>query len=108
MDGVEGALLRMADVAGDVWSARSRDEIRVAADRVTARGYAEAITTPTLVFGAGRDRIVDTEATRAFAARLPNGRYEEIAEAEHEILMENDAIRARFWDAFDTFVADYA
>jgi len=59
------------------------------------------------VFGAGRDRIVDTEATREFAARLPNGRYVEIGDAEHEILMENDSIRHRFWEAFDSFTANY-
>jgi lysophospholipase len=68
-------------------------------------GYAEAIQTPTLIVGAGKDRIVLTEATRRFAARLPNGRYIEMAESEHEILMEQDAIRARFWAAFDGFVA---
>jgi lysophospholipase len=76
-------------------------------DIAMSPGYAEAILTPTLVFGAGRDRIVDTAATREFAARLPNGRYEELADAEHEILMENDSVRARVWDAFDAFVAKY-
>ena len=39
--------------------------------------------------------------------RLPNGRYVEFEDAEHEILMENDSIRARFWDAFDGFVGKY-
>ncbi|MFL5237199.1 MAG: alpha/beta fold hydrolase [Rhizomicrobium sp.] len=72
-----------------------------------APGYAESITTPALVFGAGRDRIVDTEATREFVARLPNGRYVEIGDAEHEILMENDSIRHRFWEPFDSFTANY-
>jgi lysophospholipase len=76
-------------------------------DMVMSPGYAESIATPTLIFGAGRDRIVDTPATREFAARLPHGRYVEIGDAEHEILMENDAVRARFWAAFDAFVADY-
>lgn len=79
-----------------------------AANRSMARmeqpGFAEAITTPCLIVGAGRDRIVETAATRDFARRLPNGRYVEIPEAEHEILMENDSIRARFWRAFDDFV----
>ena len=46
-------------------------------------------------------------AAREFAARLPHGRYEELPDAEHEILMESDSIRARFWDAFDGFVAKY-
>lgn len=73
--------------------------------RVMAPGFAEAITTPVLIVGAGRDRIVDTEAAREFAPRLPHGTYLEFEDAEHEILMESDAIRARFWAAFDEFVA---
>jgi lysophospholipase len=76
-------------------------------DTVMLPGYAEVITTPMLIFGAGRDRIVDTLATREFAGHLPRGRYEEIGDAEHEILMENDSIRARFWAGFDTFTDDY-
>jgi lysophospholipase len=72
---------------------------------VNAPGYAETIKTPVLLTGAGRDRVVTVEADRAFAARLPNARYLEFAESEHEILMENDAIRTRFWSAFDAFVA---
>lgn len=75
--------------------------------RVMANGYAQAIETPVLIVGAGRDRIVDTRAARAFAARLPHGAYLEIPDAEHEILMENDSIRARFWAAFDAFVSQY-
>lgn len=68
------------------------------------RGFAEAITTPVLVMGAGRDRIVHTAATEAFVKRLPNGRFVNIEEAEHEILMERDPIRARFWVEFDGFI----
>jgi lysophospholipase len=73
-------------------------------DRVMAPGYAEAISTPVLMIGAGRDRIVNTAAEREFARRLPKGTYLEFADAEHEILMESDSIRARFWIAFDAFV----
>lgn len=69
------------------------------------KGYAEAIETPTLVFGAGHDRIVLLEAVRRFAARLPRGRYVEIEDSEHEILMERDTIRQRFWAEFDAFIA---
>jgi lysophospholipase len=71
---------------------------------VMAPGYAQAIVTPTLIVGAGRDRIVDVTAEREFAPRLPHGRYLELADAEHEILMENDGVRARFWAAFDDFM----
>jgi lysophospholipase len=73
--------------------------------RVLSPGYAEAIATPLLVCGAGKDRICLTPVARAFAKRLPRGTYIEFEDAEHEILMENDSIRARFWQAFDDFAA---
>lgn len=66
--------------------------------------FAKEIATPLLVFGAGKDRIVHSSATRAFVKRLPDARYVEFEDAEHEILMEKDSIRARFWSEFDTFV----
>jgi lysophospholipase len=67
-------------------------------------GYAEAIKTQALVIGAGRDRVCDTEAARAFAARMPDARYVEIAGAQHEILMERDLLRAEWWAAADAFL----
>lgn len=75
-------------------------------DRMREPGFAEAITTPLLVVNARRDQIVDSEAIHDFAQRLPNARYVELADAEHEILMESDPIRARFWKEFDRFVKE--
>ena len=72
--------------------------------RMRRKSFAEEITTPLLVFGAGRDRVVRTEAIREFVTHLPHARYVEIEDAEHEILMEKDSIRARFWVEFDAFV----
>ena len=66
---------------------------------------AEAITTPLLVVGAGKDRICMTPQTKAFAARLPHADYVEIKEAGHEILMERNPFRAEFWAAFDDFMS---
>ncbi len=63
------------------------------------------ITTPLLLIGAGKDRIVLTAQTRAFAERLPHARYIEIADAGHEVLMERDALRAQWWHAVDDFLA---
>ena len=73
-------------------------------DKMTRSGFADAITLPLLIIGAGRDRLVINQATRDFVKRLPNASYVEIEESEHEILMENDSIRARFWAEFDAFV----
>ena len=71
--------------------------------RMEQKDFAEEIITPLLIVGSGRDRIVTTAATRDFAKRLPNAKYVELDDAEHEILMENDSIRARFWAEFDAF-----
>jgi lysophospholipase len=74
--------------------------------RFHRKGFAEEITTPILVVGAGRDRVIPTAPTRDFVKRLPKAKYVELEDAEHEILMESDAIRARFWREFDAFVQE--
>jgi lysophospholipase len=71
---------------------------------VGAKSHSEDIITPLLLVGAGKDRIVKTEAIREYVKLLPDADYLEIVESEHEILMETDAIRAEFWRAFDAFV----
>lgn len=71
---------------------------------VSAPGYAEAIPTPILVVGAGHDRIVDTDAAYRLAMRLPRGEFALLGDAEHEILQENDTLRAAFWSLADAFL----
>lgn len=67
-------------------------------------GYAEAIETPALLFGAGSDRVCNSSAVSHFAARMPHGAYVEIKGAQHEILMERDSLRAEWWIAADAFL----
>ena len=67
-------------------------------------GYAETIRTPALLLGAGHDRVCDSAAARQFAARLPHAQFVEIADAEHEILMEREIFRIQLWTAFDEFL----
>ncbi|MBV8848896.1 MAG: alpha/beta hydrolase [Methylobacteriaceae bacterium] len=66
--------------------------------------YPRRIFTPSLVFGAGEDRVVSVPALERFATRLKVGRLIFIPEAQHEILMERDHIRAQFWAGFDAFI----
>ncbi len=73
--------------------------------RMRGKGYAEEITTPLLVFGAGQDAVVHSDAIRSFCQRLPNARYVEIEAARHEILQETDEIRHQVWSEFDAFTA---
>lgn len=46
----------------------------------------------------GRERIVDTGAVRRMMARWPGAEFDVIPGAEHEVMMETPAIRARFYD----------
>jgi len=75
-------------------------------DETRAAGYAEGILAPILIVGAGRDQLVDTSALAPLAHRLPRVRLVVIEDSMHEILKERDEIRARFWEAFDTFIED--
>ena len=59
---------------------------------------------PLLIIAAGADRIVSTPAIERFGSRLKAGRVLVLEHARHEILQESDAIRGRFWAAFDAFV----
>ena len=43
--------------------------------------------------------------TRASRRACRAATYLDFADSEHEILMENNSIRARFWAAFDAFMA---
>jgi lysophospholipase len=68
-------------------------------------GALARVAIPVSIVAAGHDRLVSTEAQSAAATRLPHGRYVEIPDALHEILMETDALRAPFWREFDALAA---
>jgi lysophospholipase len=65
----------------------------------------EAISIPVTIVGAGDDSRVLAADEKSIAGRIPKGRYVEIEGAFHEILIETDDVRARFWAAFDETVA---
>jgi lysophospholipase len=69
-----------------------------------APGYAEAISTPALLIAASPDRVCNSQALCAFAARMPRATCLTIEGAEHEILMERDICRDQLWAAFDAFM----
>jgi lysophospholipase len=64
-------------------------------------GALDKITIPVTLVTAGDDKVVLTRGAKALAAKLPNGKYVEIAGAYHEILQEQDHIREIFWREFD-------
>jgi len=69
--------------------------------------YARAIETQMLIFAPQDDWVTDSFAAERFCARLKKGKLIWMPGSRHEILMEQDSIRARFWAAFDAFIPDH-
>ena len=59
---------------------------------------------PVLNIAAGRDRFVSTPAIEALGKRMRIGGSIVLDGSRHEIMMEEDRIRDRFWAAFDSFI----
>jgi lysophospholipase len=72
--------------------------------RVTDPDYATRVKVPILLFAAGQDTIASTPAAEDLAQRLKLGQVIRIPDARHEILMETDAVRRRFWAGFDAYL----
>jgi lysophospholipase len=71
------------------------------------QSHAASVTfrAPILIVAAGRDRVVDNEATRRFCAAASGVSFTVIPEARHEILFERDSIREQFFAAFEAFTS---
>jgi lysophospholipase len=82
------------------WLRAAMKSMKLVADR----DFPRKVRVPALIFGAGFDQIVDTSAVEKFAVGLKVGTYILIPDAQHEILQENDDIRARFWATFDAYL----
>ena len=70
-------------------------------DALHAAGFPEALSTPIRVCSAGADALVSVAAHAAIADRLPNARRVVFDGAQHELLMEVDAIRDGTLAQFD-------
>lgn len=71
---------------------------------LTAPGVLETVTTPVLLIGTTRDRLVDAAAIRAAAERLPNARLVMRDDSAHEMLRERDAVRDQVLATIDAFL----
>jgi lysophospholipase len=65
--------------------------------------YPQRLRVPALLFAAGDDEIVSVAAIERFAAGLKVGTHILMPGSRHEILQETDAVRRRFWAAFDAY-----
>ncbi len=66
--------------------------------------YPKYVSVPMMLFAAGADRVVTPQAIEDFAVDLKCGGHILIPGSRHEILHETDAIRQRFWAAFDAYM----
>ncbi|UYN93603.1 MAG: alpha/beta hydrolase [Enhydrobacter sp.] len=72
-------------------------------DRLATPGSLERIDLPVLLVSANGDRVVDATSHRSVASRIRGCELVVVDGAQHEILMETDPLRDRFWQAFDRF-----
>jgi lysophospholipase len=63
-----------------------------------------ALTAPCLIATAGKESIVSNAAQNRAASLLPNAKQVLFPAAKHEILMEQPAFQAQFWDEFDALL----
>jgi lysophospholipase len=59
---------------------------------------------PTMIVIAGQDQVVRNIDTRNFVERVPGFALLTIEDSRHEILMEKNDIRQKFFAAFDAFI----
>jgi lysophospholipase len=67
-------------------------------------GYPKYVCVPMILFAPGADKVVSTQAIEDFAVDLKFGSHILMPGSRHEILQETDAIRQRFWAAFDAYM----
>jgi lysophospholipase len=72
--------------------------------QLSSPGFAGGINVPALFFIAGRDVIVEPSSIEDFCARMKSGTQVLLANARHEICHEEEAVRGRFWAAFDAYM----
>ena len=70
--------------------------------------FAGKVQVPVLMLAAARDRVVWTPATEELGLRMRTGRHMVVPGALHELFMENNAIRAQVFAAFDAFITQHS
>jgi lysophospholipase len=73
-----------------------------------AKDLLARIAVPVLLLSARQDALVEPSSHDTVARRCPRVTLSHYADSKHEIMMECDAIRTRFWADFDSFAATLA
>lgn len=86
------------------WLRQAVRSIRYCDDRT----FLARVTLPILILSAQQDLLVDSRTHAKVAAGLRDAKVVTYDGARHEIMMEVDKIRARFWGDFDRFTGQHA
>lgn len=90
-------------LGGPTW--RWMQQAVISIDRVMERDRLIQVKTPVLVASAGRDTVVSSAKHAPLPFLNTSFTVLPVEAAKHEILQETDENQARFWGAFDQFVA---
>ena len=74
--------------------------------RITSAEFLGGIDIPILLASAGIESFVDPEAHRRAACLLPDCTLVELPDSKHEPFLEKDAVRDRWLDTIDRFLAE--
>ena len=66
--------------------------------------WAKKIKSKILIINSLKDRVVCSNKINEMHQKLPNSQIINFLKAEHEVLMETDDIRKKFWVNFDEFL----
>jgi len=71
---------------------------------IRQKNWAETIKTEILFINSLNDKVVSSDENIFMAKRLKNSKIVNFESCEHEVLMEKDCHRKKFWMYFDNFV----
>ncbi len=71
---------------------------------IRSKNWAEQINLKILIINSLKDRVVYSEKIIEMAKRLKNSKLVNFDNCEHEIFMEKDKHRLKFWNEFDKFI----
>lgn len=74
-------------------------------DALFVPGFPETLKTPIHIVTAAQDSVVSAPAHAELTSRLPQAERTILEGAQHEILIESDPCRNRFFEIFDAFMA---
>jgi len=78
--------------------------VQVRLKEIRKKGWAENIKSDILIINSLNDRVVSSDKIIEMSQRLPNCKIINFSNIEHEILMEKNKEREKFWINFDDFL----